>query len=111
MSKNMRPSRRDFLQCTSATAAGLALAGGLDLARTAHAAGSDELKVALIGCGGRGAGAAVNCLESSPNVKLIAVADAFEDRARSCLENLRKYAGIDGKVDVPEDRIFIGLDA
>ena len=57
MSDAKKPSRRDFLKGTTAAAAGMALAGGLNFARTAHAAGSDELKIALIGCGGRGTGA------------------------------------------------------
>jgi myo-inositol 2-dehydrogenase / D-chiro-inositol 1-dehydrogenase len=89
--------------------AGIVLAGGLGVARTAHAAGGDELKVALIGCGGRGTGAVVNCLDSCQNVKLIAVADAFKDRADTCIEQLRKkYAD---KIDVPGDRVFVGFDA
>ncbi len=84
-------SRRDFLKDTTAVAAGIALAGGLDIARMAHAAGSDELKIALIGCGGRGTGAATDCLSANENVKLIALADAFEDRPpgppKTCSEN------------------------
>ncbi len=73
-------SRRTFLQGTTAAAAGLTLSS---LARSAHAAGSDDLKVALIGCGGRGHGAAENCLTANENVKIIAVADAFESRPRA----------------------------
>lgn len=103
-----RTSRRDFAIRTSA---GLAAASGLSLARSVHAAGSDELKVALIGCGSRGTGAAVHCLMAGPNIKLIAVADAFRDRADSCLAHLRKDGDVGGKIDVPEDRVFIGLDA
>ena len=53
-----QPSRREFLKGTTAAAAGMALAGGLNIARSAHAAGSEELKLALIGCGFRGSGAA-----------------------------------------------------
>jgi myo-inositol 2-dehydrogenase / D-chiro-inositol 1-dehydrogenase len=111
MSEQKRTNRRDFLRNTSATAAGLALAGGLNVARSAHAAGGDELKIALIGCGGRGGGAAKDCLVSNQNVKLIAVADAFADNARECLKNLRKQGDIASKIDVPEDRIFAGFDA
>jgi predicted dehydrogenase len=103
-------SRRDFLKRSTA-AAGLALAGGLTIARTAHAAGGDELKIALIGCGGRGTGAVGNCFDTGANVKLIAVADAFEDRAKSCLTNLRKEPKYAARIDVPEDRIFSGFDA
>lgn len=111
MSDALNPSRRDFLKGSTAAVAGLALAGGLNLARTAHAAGGDELKIALIGCGGRGTGAVKNCFDSVENVKLIAVADAFENNAKSCLENLKKMPEIAAKIDVPEDRIFVGFDA
>ena len=76
-----------------------------------HAAGSDELKIALIGCGGRGGGAVSDCLSSCENVKLIAVADAFADHAKDKLAELRKDEDIVKKIDVPEDRIFAGFDA
>jgi myo-inositol 2-dehydrogenase / D-chiro-inositol 1-dehydrogenase len=109
MRDTSQPSRRDFLRNSTATAAGLALAGGLSFARSAHAAGGDELKIALIGCGGRGHGAAENCLDSVENVKLIAVADAFADRANNCAEGLRKKYG--QKIDLPAERVFVGLDA
>jgi len=91
-------------------AAGTALAGSLSLARGAHAAGSDEIKIALVGCGGRGKGAAANCL-SVPNerIKLIALADAFEDAAVAARTQLKTRFG--EKVDVPDERIFSGFDA
>ena len=109
MSDTKRPSRRDFLRSSTAAVAGAAVAGGLDLDRCAHAAGSDQIKIALIGCGGRGTGAAANCLNVPDNIKLVAVADAFEDQARNTLQRLKKrYAD---RIDVPEDRIFAGFDA
>ena len=111
MSDAKKPSRRDFLKGTTTAAAGMALAGGLTFARTAHAAGSDELKIALIGCGGRGTGAVNDCLSSCQNVKLIAMADAFADNAKESLANLKKEEGLAAKIDVPEDRIFVGFDA
>ena len=109
MSDHKEATRRDFLKGTTLAAAGFALAGGLNVARTAHAASSDELKIVLIGCGGRGTGAAENCLNSVKNVKLIAVADAFEDRAKGCVETLKKKYG--DRIDVPQDRVFVGFDA
>ncbi len=111
MSDLKTPSRRDFLKGSTAAAAGLALAGGLSFARSAHAAGGDELKVALIGCGGRGTGAASNCLGSCDNVKLIAMADAFENNAKDSRANLLKDDAIKAKIDVPDDRVFVGFDA
>ena len=57
------PSRRDFSRKSALAAAGASLAGGLSLARGAHAAGGDVIKIALIGCGGRGTGAAYNALQ------------------------------------------------
>jgi len=112
MSHHKQPSRREFLKST-AWATGAALAGGLGLARSAHAAGSDVLKIALIGCGGRGTGAAANCLNVQKligaEIRLVAVADAFEDRARGSLRQLKKE--YPEQVDVPQDRVFVGLDA
>lgn len=102
-------TRRDFLKRSaigSATAAAT-----LSLARSAHAAGDDLIKIALIGCGGRGRGAAVNALRnvSHPNVKLVAMADAFEKSLDVSLKAIRQNCG--DKVDVPPERRFVGLDA
>ena len=99
-------SRRQFMK--KSLLAGGALAGGLSLARSAHAAGDDVIKIALVGCGGRGTGAASQALSTSGNVKLVAVGDAFRDRLDGCLSNLRKYAD---RIDVPEERKFVGFDA
>jgi len=109
MSQPNQANRRDFLKRSSAAVAGTALAGGLSIARTAHAAGSDVIKVALIGAGGRGTGAVSQQMGADKNVKLIAVADAFENRANGAVANLKKRHG--DQVDVPGDRIFVGLNA
>jgi myo-inositol 2-dehydrogenase / D-chiro-inositol 1-dehydrogenase len=106
--EHMATSRRNFLK-TSGVVSGTVLAGGLNIARSAHAAGGDEIKIALVGCGGRGSGALDNCLGSCGNVKLIALADAFADRANFCADWVKKTYG--AKVDLPADRIFVGFDA
>ncbi|MGN6385971.1 MAG: Gfo/Idh/MocA family protein [Verrucomicrobiota bacterium] len=100
-------SRRNFLQTTSFAAG--ALAAGLSIERTAHAAGDDLLKIALIGCGGRGSGAASQALSTKGNIKLVAMGDAFRDRLESSYNELKKNAG--DKVDVPEENKFVGFDA
>jgi len=109
MTQKNQPSRRQFLKGTSATLATAALAGSLSVARSAHAAGSGQIKIALVGCGGRGTGAAANCLDVPDDIKLIAVADAFEDQANRALTTLKRRYG--EKVDVPAERVFTGFDA
>ncbi len=105
-------SRRDFLKRSgaAATLTGAALAGGPSIARAAHAAGDDPVRIALIGCGGRGVGAAVNALANSSyaNVKVVALADAFQDRVDFAARTLTNR--FPEKVDVPEQRRFTGLD-
>jgi predicted dehydrogenase len=87
-----------------------AAATQLNLVANAHAAGSDTLKVGLVGCGGRGTGAAEQALTADKNVKLVAMADAFQDRLESCLSTL-KSSGVADRVEVPRDRQFVGFDA
>ncbi len=105
-------SRRSFLKTTSSAVAGSALVGSLAVERFAHAAsGDDTIKIAMVGCGGRGSGAASQALSTYPigPVKLIAMADVHEDRLKSSLSNLQKQHP--DRVDVPEDRQFFGFDA
>ena len=103
-----KPSRREFLK-TSSAALGAALVGGLAVDRTAHAAGSDTIRIGLIGCGGRGTGAAANALNAGKDVKLVAMADAFADRAEGSLGRLKKLKP--DQVDVAPERVFAGFDA
>lgn len=98
--------RREFLKQTSAVAAGAALTG--TIAKSAHAAGSDEIKFVVIGTGGRGTGAADQIMNTKGNTKLVAVADAFAEKAESAIARLQSRHG--DKVDVPSDRVFTGLD-
>ena len=102
-------TRRSFLERSSMAAAGAGLLATLP-SRFAHAAGSDELKIALVGCGGRGSGAADQALTTKDQgkIKLVAVADIHEDRMLSSLSNLRKKHP--ENVDVTPDHEFIGFD-
>jgi myo-inositol 2-dehydrogenase / D-chiro-inositol 1-dehydrogenase len=96
------PSRRDFLQSTAAGAAALSFAPAV------HAAGKEELRIGLVGCGGRGRGAAADALQADPSVKLVALCDIFPEIAKLAGEELSKkwndradlgqrlYSGFDG---------------
>ena len=104
-------NRRNFLKRGSAAVAGGALLGALAPELFAHgASGNDPLKVALIGCGGRGSGAAnqaLNTYNQGP-LKLVAMADVHEDRLTGSLNNLKKTHA--DRVDVPPERQFVGFD-
>lgn len=106
MSQTNSHSRRQFLK-TSAIAAATTLA----VAPTVHAAGGDTLKIGLIGCGGRGTGAASQALRADKNVKLTAMADVFADRLQFSLATLQKDQDIANKLDVATERQFVGFDA
>ena len=95
MTNNPKPeaggaTRRDFLK-TTGVAAGAALAASL-FPSGVHAAGSDAIKIGLVGCGGRGTGAADNALHSAPNVHVVALADVFEDRQDGCRNYLTTHS-------------------
>jgi len=104
-----KSSRRDFLRQSSAVMAGGVVAGGLSIARAAHAYGSEEIRIGLVGAGGRGTGAAAQAMNTKGPVKLVAIGDAFKDHIDKRLEYLKKQYG--QKVDVPPERQFAGLDA
>lgn len=103
------PSRREFIKTSSIVAAGGTLAGTLGIARSAHAAGDETIKLALIGCGGRGSGACGQALSTEGPVKLVAMADAFSDRLEGALNGLKRQHK--DRVDVAEDKKFVGFDA
>jgi myo-inositol 2-dehydrogenase/D-chiro-inositol 1-dehydrogenase len=104
-------SRRDFLRDSAAVIAGGAMVGSLSFAKAAHAAGDETIKIALIGCGGRGSGAAKQALSTSGPVKLIAMADVFQDRLDGSLRELMSQEGVKDRIDVPDERKFVGFDA
>ena len=103
-----RPSRRNWLkETTTLTTAAAVAASGL---RNVHAGSDEALRVVLIGCGGRGGGAAANALSvKTVPIKIVALADVFVDRAKVVLRSLESQ--YKEQVEVPEDRIFIGFDA
>jgi predicted dehydrogenase len=104
-------SRRQFLKSSSAAAiAGPLVATGA-FAQERTISPGETLRVGLIGCGGRGTGAAAQALAADANVKLVALGDAFEDRLQGSLETLRKQENIAKKIDVPGERCFVGFDA
>jgi predicted dehydrogenase len=102
-------TRRQFV-ATTTTAAG-ALAAAPALAQNASRGASGTLRIGLIGCGGRGTGAASQALNADSNVKLVAMGDAFGDRLASSLETLKKDEDVAQKIDVPDEHKFVGLDA
>ena len=108
----LQPNRRHFLK-TSCLAAAVPTAISRVFAQPAlvHVAGTDKLSVGLVGCGGRGTGAAIDALRADDNVQLTAMADVFKDRLDSSLETLKQNADIGSKIDVPQDRQFVGFDA
>jgi len=100
-----RPTtRREILKAA-------AIAGTLGTLPEARAAGGEVLRIGLVGCGGRGTGAASQALAADPDVKLVAMADAFEDRLQESLSFLQSDSTVHTKVDVPPERRFVGFEA
>jgi predicted dehydrogenase len=102
-------TRRTFVQTTAAATAARVFPGG------AYVAGSDVIRVGLVGCGGRGTGAARDCLRSSDGVELVALGDLTSDRLAQCRTQLEKAGAEDpafaAKYRVTDDRCFTGFDA
>lgn len=102
-------NRREVLSASVAAGAVAALASPTLAWPTVFPAGSDELRVGLVGCGGRGVGAAENACAAGPNIKLVAIADVFRDRIDQRLSHLKK--GLGDRFAVKDDQIFTGFDA
>jgi len=112
-------TRRDFVK-GSAAVVGSLMASQFPLTASAYYGVRDEIRVGLIGCGGRGTGAAVQTLSTKENVKLVAMADAFRDRLDESYNNIISpeqrdawlgTGDVNDRVDVPEERRFVGFDA
>lgn len=98
-------NRRQFLKTTAASAVAL---GALDVSRFAHAAGAGIIKIGVVGCGGRGAGAAMDAMNTGPDVRLVAMADVFMERVKQKLDVLKKAKP--DQVQVDNAHCFDGLD-
>ena len=99
-------TRRDFLKTSSTAVAGVTLAAAL--CEPGYAAENNTIKIALVGCGGRGTGATSQALSTKGPTKLWAVADVFQHRLQSCLANLKQAH--EKKLDVTSERQFLGFD-
>lgn len=109
--KQTKPSesRRAFVQKTALATSGLLTVP--NLSRMAHVQGNKKLKLALVGCGGRGSGAAVQALTADDQVELVAMADAFGDRIEKSLKGIQEHFDGEKKIEVKEKNRFIGFDA
>ena len=103
--KRREVSRRDFIKASAAVGMAAILPGRERL----FAAGSDKMRVGLIGCGGQGTRDTISCLKSASDVELVAMGDLFKDRLDESLEELKK--AVDDKVEVTRDSCFVGFDA
>lgn len=108
--ENNRISRKEFVKASSLAAGGL-MVGSLPFSGRAQPAGAATLRVALVGCGGRGTGAARQALSTGEGVQLVAMADAFQDRLDESYETLTKVFADTGpeKINVPEAHKFTGF--
>lgn len=103
---NLHQQRRDFLK-TSAVIAGSTMLSSIPF--MGHSSVNDTIKIALVGCGGRGTGAASQALSTKFNIQLVAMADAFRDQLDNSFKDLSEK--FKEKVNVPEDHKFVGFDA
>lgn len=103
-------SRRTFVKNTALISGAMVLPT-FQMDAMVNVFNEKKLKIALVGCGGRGTGAAVQALRADDNVELVAMADAFEDRLKSSLMNISKEMGETTKVNVKEEHQFVGFDA
>src|SRR3954468_3285404 len=104
-------SRRDFLKTTGKATAAISALAGIGPPHV-HAQGSDQIKLALIGCGGRGGGAARNALSvQKGGAKLVAMADVFEPKLNTAFASLKRDRNSTDDVEVTDDTKFLGFDA
>jgi predicted dehydrogenase len=104
-------SRRNFLKTSAGLAVGVSLTSAFAIPRGVHAGVNETLRIGLIGCGGRGTGAAQNALNADRNNVLVAMGDAFQERARDSLDQMRRDESYADRVQVRDENIFVGFDA
>lgn len=107
---NNSKTRRQFLESSVKVAGAGAVLGAMPLSMNVHAAASGEVKVAVIGCGGRGTGAAAQAIQADSDVRLVAMADVFEDRLENSFQALSSRFAGQGKVLVTEETKFTAFD-
>src|SRR4051794_18304094 len=110
-SENPSPTRRDFLKTSTLAVTGAVAAPFILGTRTNAASPGDTIKVGLIGCGGRGSGAALNALNADKNVVLTAVADLYEKKAHDQLKEFKASKPHAERIDVKDGDIYSGFDA
>ena len=101
-------NRRSFVRTTAAAGAAVAT-GLLSSGNFAYAAGSDSIRIGLVGCGGRGKGAVRDAVKSSEGVSVVALGDLFEDQLQAARPALAEVIG--DAYQVPEERMYLGFDA
>ena len=116
LSALLSQTRRDFMKAGSAAVVGSVVASSFPLSANAFYSSDDVIKIGIIGCGGRGTGATVQALSTKENIKLVAMADVFSDRLEDSYSEIvdpkaDHAASVAGRVDVPEERRFVGWDA
>jgi len=103
-------SRRNFVKRTTLATTGI-LSSGLPVGAMANVNGNKKLKIALVGCGGRGTGAIVQALQADENTELIAMADAFQDRVEKSLKAVQEHFDGVMKIKIKPKNLFSGFDA
>src|SRR4026209_2244675 len=104
-------TRREFIKTSGAAVIGGALTTNLIFPQRSFAENNETLKIGLVGCGGRGSGAAKNALTADKNVVLVAMGDLFQDQLDKSFKNLKKDPEVGERVKVDEANRFAGFDA
>jgi myo-inositol 2-dehydrogenase/D-chiro-inositol 1-dehydrogenase len=110
MNDKSKIKRREFVKHSTLATGAVVMSPLFKKTNGFNSSVDDTIKISLVGCGGRGSGAAAQALLTKENVKLVSMADAFRDNLDESLEEISKEAGT-AKIDVPEERKYVGFDA